>query len=209
MVGRVIVCAPHDLLRIDATAFDGVAALPPWAGASLARTPWVVVRRACAGGTIPVGIRGVTRTERHGARVAPACVCAIVTPASLVARIPLGGNIRSIDRAACALRDAAHDAGLALGLAGSYGFELATGTVVTHAASDIDAIVGATDRAIDRATLRTFATACDAIETVTGVRIDVEVALPCGGTALRDAIGAATTILVKTDTGPVLVPCLP
>ena len=201
----MIVCAPHDLLRIDAHAFDDVAALPPWAGASLARTPWVVVRRACAGGKIPVGIRGVTRTERHGARVAPACVCAIVTPAMLVARIPLGGNSRSIDRAACALRDAAHDAGLVLGLAGSYGFELATGTVVTHGASDLDAIVGATDRA----TLRKFAIACDAIETLTGVRIDVEVALPRGGAALRDAIGAATTILVKTDTGPVLVPCLP
>ncbi len=107
---------------------------------------------------------GVTRTERHGARVAPACVCAIVTPASLVARIPLGGNIRSIDRAACALRDDAHDAGLALGFAGSYGFELATGTVVTHAASDLDAIVGATDRT----TFRRFAIAYDAIETLTG-----------------------------------------
>ena len=203
----MIVCAPHDLLRIDAHALDD-ATLPAWARASLAHTPWVVVRRACASDTIPVGIRGNTRAERHGTRVARAHVCGVVTPASLVAHIPQDANARPIHRAARALRDAANGARLTLGLGGSYGFELATGSIVTHAASDIDAIVGAADRAIDRSTLRGFAMACDAIEIATGVRIDVEVALPRGGAALRDAIGTATSLLVKTAVGPVLVPCL-
>ena len=201
----MIAFAPHDLLRLDAHALDDDVMLPAWARASLARTPWVVVRRACASDTIPVGIRGNTRTERHGTRVATANVCAVATPASLVAQISANANVRPIDRAARALRAAAHDARLGLGIGGSYGFELATGTVATHAGSDIDAIVGISDRA----TLRAFAKACDAIEATTGIRIDVEVAHPRGGVALHDTIGAATTLLVKTETGPVLVPCLP
>ncbi len=204
----MIACVPHDLLRIDAHAFDDDGTLPAWARASLARTPWVVVRRACASDTIPVGIRGDARAERHGTRIASARVHDCITPASLVARLPTHAA-RPIDRAARALREAAHHARLTLGLGGSYGFELATGTTVTHAASDIDAIVGVSDRAIDRATLRAFAIACDAIESKTGVRIDVEVALPRGGAALRDALGPTTTLLVKTDLGPAIVPCLP
>ncbi len=201
----MIACVVHDLLRVDARALDDDATLPAWARASFARTPWVVVRRAYADDTIPVGMRGTTRAERHGTRVSAQYVREVVTPASLVARLAARGIARPIDRAACALRDAARDAGLTLGLGGSYGFELATGTVVTHAASDIDAIVGVTDRAV----LRAFAAVCAAIETTTGVRIDVEVALPRGGAALHDAIGTSTMLLVKTDAGPAFVPCLP
>ena len=64
--------------------YEGV--VPAWVPESLARVPWVVVRRArTQAGLIPVGVRGSARGERFAAWLAPDAVAARVTPEYLAA----------------------------------------------------------------------------------------------------------------------------
>ncbi len=64
----------HDLIRLRepiALAADGPA--PSWVEAVLRRTPWVVVRRGQVRDRMaPVGVRGLTRSQRFAALVAVA-----------------------------------------------------------------------------------------------------------------------------------------
>lgn len=199
MVERVNAYAPHDLLRVDPGILAADA--PDWARSSLERAPWVVVRRACEGSTIPVGIRGAARGERYAARMLVSQIRCSLTPYVLQARV--AATARPIDRAGLLLRAAATRAGLQLGFVGSYGFELASGARTTHDDSDLDAIVAAAPRV----RMVAFAQTCELIATVTGVRLDIEVLLSSGGAALHEVAGSNPTILVKTQAGPVLLPC--
>ncbi len=201
-----MIVAPHDLLQIDPTIARTWSA-PDWVHRSLARAPWVVVRRAAAvDGAIPIGIRGSQRCERYGAFVRPADVLAVRTPYDLVARIVTSGRsmglaARPIERAARALDAAALWRGIRWGPTGSYGFELASGVYVTHEASDLDGVVVVTSRE----TLATFARHRARITAATGVRIDLEVQVRDLGIALEEYLGDAERVLAKTSAGAALV----
>ena len=65
---------PHDMLRLTSgPELRHEGSVPAWVPESLARVPWVVVRRARPqAGLIPVGVRGRARGERFAAWLAPA-----------------------------------------------------------------------------------------------------------------------------------------
>ncbi|GAC1500357.1 MAG: malonate decarboxylase holo-ACP synthase [Vulcanimicrobiaceae bacterium] len=189
------------MLRVD-PSWMPVDDAPPWVRASLARAPWVVVRRACAR-EIAVGIRGQRRDQRFATRVRAADVRERLDPYALAARIP--DAPRPLDRAARDVRAYAARAGLRLGITGSYGFELASGVATTRAQSDLDAVVAGAH--LVQSHLRAHADTCERVERETGVRVDIEVLLPAGGAALLDLVGAARQVLVKTNHGPMLVAC--
>jgi len=195
-----MIAQPHELLRVDATIARRWNA-PPWVTASLERAPWVVVRRAWVPEpAIAVGVRGATRAERYAASLARDDVVARLRPAELVARI--GTTQRPLESAARAVAGAAREHELAWGPTGAYGFELATGRRVTHAASDLDGVVAVAPRA----TLASFHEACLRTTARTGVRIDVEVALGSAGVALEEYLGDGACVLAKTRLGAALVP---
>ena len=74
---------PHDLLRLKDGAQLPLADLPEWAIRSLRQTPFVVVRRWMNNDDrIPVGIRGVTRDQRHATFVRADDIERVITPAS-------------------------------------------------------------------------------------------------------------------------------
>jgi phosphoribosyl-dephospho-CoA transferase len=140
---------PHDLLRLaDGTGLSHEGSVPAWVPTSLARAPWVVVRRARApAGLVPVGVRGSTRAQRFAALLAPDAVAARVTPEDLVAErvwhhIPRArrvGFLLVLD----AVDELFSSLGLVWGPTGSVGFELATGVAAAGSASDLDVVVRA------------------------------------------------------------------
>ncbi|GAC1404347.1 MAG: malonate decarboxylase holo-ACP synthase [Candidatus Velthaea sp.] len=193
-----MIARPHDLVRIAPECARRWNA-PNWVHAALECTPWVVVRRAAVPRGIAVGVRGRGRSERFAAAIFGSDVLALCTPADLVARI--GDTGERLERAARFVERAAHRSGLEWGPAGAYGFELATGMHVTHPSSDLDAIVAAAPAEA----LIAFASACAAIASSTGVRLDVEVQCAHGGVALDEYVAGADRVLAKTSGGPALV----
>jgi len=75
----------HDLIRLRepmALTVDGPA--PSWVEPVLRRTPWVVVRRGyIQAGMIPVGVRGMTRSQRFAALLAVAEIAERLSPEEL------------------------------------------------------------------------------------------------------------------------------
>jgi phosphoribosyl-dephospho-CoA transferase len=138
---------PHDLLRlISGVGLRYEESAPAWVSTSLARAPWVVVRRARGpAGLIPVGVRGSIRAERFAALLAPDAVVARVTPEDLIAervwhhmpRARRPGPLQVLDT----VDELFSSLGLVWGPTGSVGFELATGFAVAGNASDLDVVV--------------------------------------------------------------------
>jgi phosphoribosyl-dephospho-CoA transferase len=76
----------HDLIWIaDRSALESDDALPEWVSHWRTHLPLVVRHGKRADGAIAVGIRGMTRTQRATAWVAPSAIVRTVTPESLVA----------------------------------------------------------------------------------------------------------------------------
>ena len=195
---------PHDLIWVDdPQAFAAQAALPAWADAAwLARAP-VVVRRDRRGmDEIPVGLRGTTRAQRHGTWL-PATQCArVITPEAVARQARWRRQRRRGELPALQVlgRLAARldDSGWQWGVTGAVGFSLASGIDVMHAASDIDLLITApvTLSDGDECWLR-------ALAAVAGdVRLDIQIATPCGAFALAERLRTGGRVLLKTDRGP-------
>jgi phosphoribosyl-dephospho-CoA transferase len=191
---------PHDLLRVSAIA----PTQPPatWVGRSLARAPWVVVRRApAAHGMIPVGVRGTARNQRFACHVDAACVLERLTPSQLLPRIDDLAPDAPVRRAFGALERILEQqlGSPAWGPGGSVAFELATGLGTIHADSDLDVVLQRDERLSGpaaRALIAAFARL--------PCRIDCLLSTPRGGLSLADWARPAADVLVKTADGPVL-----
>lgn len=194
-------CAAHDLLRVRGPEFLSGASLPGWAVAALRSAPWVVMRRAprAGDGSLPVGVRGPRRAQRHAARLSPCGIARRVRPEELVRR---GASLDPLLPAARALAVATETfaaAGLSWGPTGSVGFELATGTRAVSASSDLDVLIRAGEP-LDRRT------AADLLARISGrgCRVDCQVEAPAGAFALAE-LAAGDAVLLRTDEGPRLV----
>jgi phosphoribosyl-dephospho-CoA transferase len=198
----------HCLLRVDsAGAVSAEAPLPQWVAERLARTPWVVVRRAQRrDGLLPVGVRGGTRVERFAAWLAPARVVACVTPLQLAARRDWRARApRGALPALAALAEvesimAAANLATRWGPAGSVAFELASGCPSVTAASDVDLVLRL-DAALPAATAGTLLGQLTQLP----ARADVLLETPAGGVALAEYARGRPPYLVRTAHGPRLL----
>lgn len=193
---------PHDLLRLASGALlrhEGSA--PAWVTPSLARAPWVVVRRArTSGDLIPVGARGRTRGERLAALLAPDAVAAHVTPEDLAAargwrhmpRARWVGSLRVLD----AVDELFAPLGLAWGPTGSIGFELATGVAAADTTSDLDVLV----RAPEPWPLENAREIADYLNQLP-TRVDAQLDAPAGAVTL-DEYARGGRVLLRTPDGP-------
>jgi phosphoribosyl-dephospho-CoA transferase len=139
----------HDLLQIETDSFTtDSGAQPLWVREMLVACPWVVVRRDHApDGTIAVGVRGTTRSQRWPGFLTKNGVKRIIRPANLA--VSMGTSTCPRTRAIETFRKVAERwRGFALlwGPTGSVGFELATGCEVTTEASDLDIVIHAPAR---------------------------------------------------------------
>jgi phosphoribosyl-dephospho-CoA transferase len=174
---------------------------PAWVSTSLARAPWVVVRRARGpAGLIPVGVRGSARAERFAALLAPQAVAARVAPEDLIAervwhhmlRGRWMGPIRVLD----AVDELFSSLGLVWGPTGSVGFELATGVAAAGTASDLDVIVRAPEP-------WPLESAREIAEHLNGfpVRVDAQLDVPVGALSLAE-YARGGRVLLRTPDGP-------
>ncbi|MGI4856794.1 MAG: malonate decarboxylase holo-ACP synthase [Janthinobacterium lividum] len=209
----------HDLLRIDPlTHFHGA---PAWVAAALARAPWVVVRRARdAPACVPIGVRGASRGERYGARLAPGQIIARVRPealAGLLASRDGGARGGCVEREAGAarasdvmpalamlpaLRAVFAAADLRWGPTGSVGFELASGVPTATATSDLDLLVRCPQRLSRSAAHRLRDALAEVSRHHAGCRIDALLETPHGAVALTEYAAAAGPVLLRTTGAP-------
>ena len=184
---------PHDLCW-GMPAAGLPAGAPAWVVDALHRQHPVVVRRALApAGRLAVGVRGPGREQRYATFMALSDVQRSVRPEQLIHLQPTHGqrNWPAL-QALAQLRPLLNGMGLAWGVSGSAGFELASGVAALHQGSDLDVIVR-TPQFVTRQW------AAQWLEVLTGLpcRVDVQLQTPHGGVALRDWAGASSQVLLK------------
>jgi phosphoribosyl-dephospho-CoA transferase len=200
----------HSLMRIAAPQAlvweDESAGAPDWTRRALQRLPFVVVRRhPPRPGLLPVGIRGIFRSQRAPAWLPMGAAQECVTPQMLAAE----GRWRHVEvcssPAIAVLNQvevilSAHGLKGCWGPGGSVGAELASGVGCTTTASDLDLIVylatlpGLRDAGSLHAELSALP-----------VRVDTLLETRQGGVALADFLGGAERMLLRTPLGPRLV----
>lgn len=194
---------PHDLLwglRPEHLPQEA----PAWARAALGGHVPVVVRRAPAeSGWVAVGIRGVAREQRHATWMRVSEIRRLVSPQA----VAQAGRWRSHAqpqwpalRALSQLAPQLDALGLAWGVTGSLGFELASGISAAHPDSDLDLSLRASQQ-LPRDWVRAL---CAVLDEAPG-RIDLQLETPYGAVALREWASEAPRVLLKTQDGPLLV----
>jgi phosphoribosyl-dephospho-CoA transferase len=200
-------CRPHDLLwleRLD--AFQPAGELPSWLdGAWMARAPLVVRRAAGTAGRVPVGARGLQRSERCAGHAQAGAIVRRVSPAMLAQSMPerVDAALPSALPCVAALLSLAprlNALGLDWGPAGGTGFWLASGLPVLRPSSDLDLLVHAPTR-LDPPII---AALC-ALQDRAPCRLDIQIDTGIGGFALSEFAGGARRTLLKTAHGPRLL----
>jgi len=191
---------PHDLLW-GFSAGHLPADAPAWCRVAVHGAPPVVVRRAPARpGWVAVGLRGVERAERLPAWLPVAAITRVITPEQLCLRQPQGDVDLPVWHALADIRPALDATGLGWGVTGSAGFELATGTPVAHAGSDLDLLLR-TPAPLDHGTARHLLASLSAAP----CRVDIQLQTPRGGVALAEWARAPARVMVKGEQGPSLL----
>lgn len=205
--------AVHSLLRVEnleALAWD--AAPAAWITESLHRAPFVVVRRAMGRPPlIPVGVRGMSRSQRAAGWLPESAVGECITPQMLAAtrawREP-SDSVRSpaIRTPAIAMLDAVDAIFAAQGLTGlwgptgSAGFELASGVLTTHDESDLDLVLDA-----NVAMARTGTDRLHRALSALPIRIDLQLETPQGAVLLAEFVNGSGVTLLRSAHGPRMV----
>jgi phosphoribosyl-dephospho-CoA transferase len=167
----------------------------------------VVVRRAqVAEGLVAVGVRGQSRDQRYAMAMRLTDITRRVRPEELLEAANIQGADWPAVRALRHIRPVMDAVGLPWGVAGSVGFELASGTAVLHQGSDLDLI-------LRTATFFRREHAAALVDALNGAvcRIDLQLQTPAGAVALREWAGPARQVLLKADDAARLVtnPWLP
>lgn len=196
---------PHDLLRLRRLKPAGEE--PAWVHEMFARTPYAVVRRArMPQGCVAVGVRGITRAERHAAWASVDDIEATIAPEDLVEIAPLSERYSlPVFAALGALRrNASTLCGFAWGPVGSAGFELATQLPTVHAASDLDLLIRVPEPLSHDVALRMLGE-LNAYGHYAGVRIDAQLETPAGGVALMELVSGKGRVMARDARGPALI----
>lgn len=195
----------HDLVQIrDITEVLKSVNKLSWVEDSLQTCPWAVIRRApLQNDTIPIGIRGKTRSERLACSLNTSNIASIVTPETLAkekwwhhhrTKVPLPFQV--LDD----VNEIMKRYPLPWGPGGSVGFELVTGVPCVSDKSDIDLIIrspGHLDKNVAKEMVHDFS----ALDT----RIDVQVETGIGAFSLIEYARDDPPILLRTTKGPKLV----
>ncbi|WP_188474194.1 malonate decarboxylase holo-ACP synthase [Hafnia psychrotolerans] len=192
----------HDLIWIaDRESLKNDHGLPDWVGNWRPHLPLVVRRDRRDEGSIPVGVRGMTKIQRAAAWVKPDAVLRVVTPESLVADpvTLLHSRFISLQPMQALITLASLKLPWHWGVTGSCAYALVSDIPVMHAESDLDLVIRC-DHRVDSTEFSAFHTILDELP----CRVDVQINTPQGGFALTEWLRGGETML-KTDSGPVMV----
>lgn len=214
--------ARHDLVFIDSQARAVLSADVPnrafWPDDQVEKllhkgydgvfVPGIVTRQPKEARGLVVGFSAPFRKEgmrlRAAATIDARDVTAVVGPYEVSAlAADADSNESPVFSALHEAIRAARDCQLACGVFGSCALALATGLPYFHDASDLDLVVGLSDRS----RLEAFSNAVNVIASSGGVRTDVEVELPGGwGIKLAELLDDGSTVLAKGFTDVRLFP---
>lgn len=191
---------PHDLLwGMPVSALPADA--PTWALEVLTLGRPVVARRAqVVEGWVAVGVRGYSRDQRFATRMKMADITRRVQPEQLIDAADNAAADWPALHALRQIRPIMHAQALPWGVAGSVGFELASGVRVLHQDSDLDLILR-TDEFFRREQAADLVRVLDSAV----CRVDLQLQTPAGAVALREWAGAARHVLLKANDGARLV----
>lgn len=205
-MSRCLPVWPHDLLWGLSVA-DVPADAPAWVTEVVGAGQPVVVRRAqVAAGLVAVGVRGHSRDQRYATAMRLTDITRHVRPEELIEAVDNQKADWSALRALRQMRPVMDALGLPWGVAGSVGFELASGAAVLHQDSDLDLIL----RTTAFFSREQAGALVDALEGAV-CRIDLQLQTPAGAVALREWASPARQVLLKADDAARLVanPWLP
>lgn len=190
---------PHDLLW-GLTPSQLPTDAPAWVVQALSLAQPVVVRRAVSdSGAVAVGVRGAARDQRYATFMPEAAIVRAVRPEQLTDRTSANRDWPAL-QALRQLRPLLDACGLAWGVSGSAGFELASGFSALHQDSDLD-LIARTPEPLSRARAAQLL----ALLQVDCCRVDMQLQTPAGAVALAEWAGPARQVLLKTAEGPQLV----
>jgi len=203
---RFVDVLPHDLLW--GMPVKGLPAdAPDWVVYATNMEQPVVVRR----GLVPdhqvaVGIRGPQREQRYAALMDRSWIGRCVRPEALIDAISQGDPSLPVWRGLQQARSLVAAQNLVWGIAGSAGYELASGVSAVHRDSDLDLILR-TPEFFSREHARQLLVALDGL----ACRIDLQLQTPHGAVALREWAGSSRQVLLKAAAGAYLTdnPWLP
>ncbi|SDH66862.1 phosphoribosyl-dephospho-CoA transferase [Alteribacillus persepolensis] len=197
---------PHDLLAFEHMNDLLFGETPPgWVKGSVAKTPYVVVRRApITNNCVPVGMRGTERSHRLKALLPLDKIKARYSPEYITKHrlwhevdkkrleLPVLKGLDAMDRIFSG-------EGLSWGVTGSAGFELVTGIHTVSISSDLDVIVRTNHMMLE--------TAMYLYEEFQRLpfRVDVHMEGQAGAFALNEYVQNTGKILLRTKQGPQLV----
>ena len=192
----------HDLLRLSNPLDVVPADAPGWVAPALRAAPWVVVRRARASaGRVPVGVRGKARAQRFAMEVPETTVTELLAPEDLTARVGSLKRDLPAARALHAVSALLDETALSWGPTGSVGFELASGLPTINASSDLDVLLRPAQPPT-RAWLRFLYAALARL----AARVDCQIETDAGAVALGELLSGTREVLLRTPTGPRLIP---
>jgi phosphoribosyl-dephospho-CoA transferase len=194
----------HDLIQLrEPIALTAEGPAPSWVETALGQAPWVVVRRGhLRDGMMPVGVRGLTRSQRFAAFVSVAEIANRLSPEDLTVVDRDIEQFRKDAIPALAALDCIAPLlvrrGYHWGPGGSVGFEIATGIATATASSDLDLILRQDRRLEPNKAAKLLAALAKA---AAPARIDVILETPGGGVALADLAAMPAQVLVRTPDG--------
>lgn len=193
---------PHDLLEIEGIQdISSLSTIPDWVELSLAKAPFVVVRRARASeGLIAVGIRGSERNERFPAFLPVNRIIRRITPEQLTRDRKWSEQPKEIFQGLEQIGKLMDSHSLKWGPGGSIGFELASGKETTRKTSDIDIVIH-----FSKNFTLDFARKIEAELKKNQFQVDVQIETLEGAFLLGEyaAVGEKP-ILLRTIDGPIL-----
>lgn len=193
---------PHDLLEIECKSdLISYSPVPDWAELSLAKAPFVVVRRVRAEeGLVAVGIRGSKRNERFAAFLPIECIVRRITPEQLAQEEKWTNYKKEIFRHLEEVSNLMNKYMLTWGPTGSIGFELTSGKETVTKKSDIDLII----RTSAGFTKEFFQELESELKKIP-IQLDVQVEITEGAFSLNEYVASkGEKILLRTIDGPML-----
>lgn len=196
--------AVHDLLRVKGIKKIQVEdSMPKWAKDILQQSSYVIVRRGDQSKKIPVGIRGLKKSQRLAAWIDYDNFDDIFTPQDAVEKFQKSNNPRFNLPAFKLLKQLLPIMkNYNWGVGGSLEYELATGIQMVHETSDVDVIM---KRPVEM-TRKEAKNLVDKLRQVSNTHADIQVVYNDIGFSLEEyALGKNKDILIKTNAGPKLV----
>ena len=189
----------HDFVWVDSEA-SLLGEIAPWVDGVWSKSLPLVVRRDVQAENpelLPVGIRGVKRSERCAVWVDPKHIIRRITPREVLSYLK-GTPFRTMPVETLRIL-ASRSWSFAWGPTGSCAYSLVTNTCFMRKESDLDIVIRSRER-LTREALETWFSVTEECP----ARVDTQIDTGLGAFALREWMGT-DTVLFKTVTGPRLV----